>query len=44
VIADAHRAGLRVIAYTVNEPARAGELFGWGLDALITDAVDLIAP
>jgi glycerophosphoryl diester phosphodiesterase len=44
VIADAHRAGLRVIAYTVNEPARAGELFGWGLDTLITDAVDLIAP
>lgn len=44
VIADAHRAGLRVIAYTVNEPTRAGELFGWGLDTLITDAVDLIAP
>ncbi|MCO5105669.1 MAG: glycerophosphodiester phosphodiesterase [Burkholderiaceae bacterium] len=44
VIAAAHRAGLRVIAYTVNEPARADQLLGWGLDALITDAVDRIAP
>ena len=44
VIAAAHDAGLRVIAYTVNEPARADQLSGWGLDTLITDAVDLIAP
>lgn len=44
VIASAHRAGLRVIAYTVNDPARAEALIGWGLDSLITDAVDLIAP
>lgn len=44
VIAAAHRAGLRVIGYTVNDPARAAALFGWGLDALVTDAVDRIAP
>ena len=44
VIAAAHDAGLRVIAYTVDDPARADELSGWGLDTLITDAVDLIAP
>lgn len=44
VIAAAHDAGLRVIAYTVDEPARVNELSGWGLDILITDAVDLIAP
>lgn len=44
VIQAAHAAGFRVACYTVNDPARAAELLGWGLDALITDAVDLIAP
>ncbi len=44
IVAQAHRASLRVLAYTVNEAARAGELFDWGLDVLITDAVDRIAP
>jgi glycerophosphoryl diester phosphodiesterase len=44
LIAEAHQAGLRVMTYTVNDVARAGELFGWGLDCLITDAVDLIRP
>ncbi len=42
VIAQAHAASLRVMTYTVNDPRRAGELFDWGLDCLITDAVDLI--
>ncbi len=40
----AHRAGLRVMAYTINEPARVEELLAQGLDLLITDAVDLISP
>lgn len=44
VIQAAHAAGFRVACYTVNDPARAAQLLGWGLDALITDAVDLIAP
>jgi len=44
VIRAAHAAGFRVACYTVNDPERATELLGWGLDALITDAVDLIAP
>ena len=44
VIQAAHAAGFRVACYTVNDPARATELLSWGLDALITDAVDLIAP
>jgi glycerophosphoryl diester phosphodiesterase len=44
VIAAAHAAGLRVLAYTVNDPARATQLLDWGLDGLITDAVDRIAP
>ena len=44
VIAQAHAAGLRVVSYTVNDPARARELLDCGLDCLITDAVDAIAP
>ena len=37
-------AGLALFCYTVNEPARAKELFGWGVDALCTDRIDLIGP
>ncbi|WP_373377964.1 glycerophosphodiester phosphodiesterase [Cupriavidus nantongensis] len=44
VIATAHAAGLRVLAYTVNDPARAAQLLEWGLDGVITDAVDQIVP
>ncbi|MCD6680503.1 MAG: glycerophosphodiester phosphodiesterase [Burkholderiaceae bacterium] len=43
LIAQAHDASLRVLAWTVNDEARADELFAAGLDALITDAVDRIA-
>ncbi|HJV62290.1 MAG TPA: glycerophosphodiester phosphodiesterase [Albitalea sp.] len=39
-IARAHAAGLRVLAYTVNDPASAHWLVGCGIDGLITDAVD----
>ena len=35
-------AGLALFCYTVNEPARAREFFGWGVDALCTDRIDLI--
>lgn len=44
LIEQAHRASLRVLAYTVNDEARADELLDAGLDVLITDAVDRIAP
>ncbi|WP_434033641.1 glycerophosphodiester phosphodiesterase [Cupriavidus sp. a3] len=44
VIASAHAAGYRVLSYTVNDPAKAAQLLGWGLDGLITDAVDKIEP
>lgn len=44
VIATAHAAGFRVLCYTVNEVERATDLLSWGLDGLITDAVDRIAP
>ncbi|HBD37554.1 MAG TPA: glycerophosphodiester phosphodiesterase, partial [Cupriavidus sp.] len=44
VIGAAHSAGFKVLCYTVNDPARAANLLSWGLDGLITDAVDQIAP
>ncbi len=44
VIEAAHGAGYRVACYTVNEPDRAAALLGWGVDAVITDAVDRIPP
>ena len=43
VIGTAHAAGFKVLCYTVNDPARAEDLLSWGLDGLITDAVDLIS-
>jgi glycerophosphoryl diester phosphodiesterase len=42
VVARANAAGFRVLCYTVNEPERAQELFEWGVDSVITDAVDRI--
>ncbi|MHA6844883.1 glycerophosphodiester phosphodiesterase [Ralstonia syzygii] len=44
VIAVAHAAGFRVGCYTVNDVERARLLWGAGLDSLITDWVDRIAP
>jgi len=35
-----HEAGLLAMAYTVNDARVAERLFGWGVDALFTDAVD----
>ncbi|MFY9477322.1 MAG: glycerophosphodiester phosphodiesterase [Aquabacterium sp.] len=43
-IAEGHRAGLRMLTYTVNEPERAQALWSAGLDGLITDRVDLFDP
>ncbi len=37
IVAEMRKAGYAVLAYTVNEPARARELFGWGVDAIFTD-------
>jgi glycerophosphoryl diester phosphodiesterase len=43
-IVDAARAaGYRVMCYTPNERDRIDELAGWGVDTLITDAVDHVA-
>lgn len=42
VVAKAHREGYRVCCYTPNEPARVTELGAWGVDTVITDAIDII--
>jgi len=37
-------AGYWLFCYTVNDPARVRELLSWGVDAVCTDRIDLIAP
>ncbi len=43
VVAAAHRAGLAVAVWTVNDPARMEQLAGWGVDVMITDRPALAA-
>ena len=43
-VSQAHRAGLRVLAWTPNDPARISALRALGLDGVITDAVDTVRP
>jgi glycerophosphoryl diester phosphodiesterase len=42
VVRRARAAGYRVLCYTPNDAARIAELAGWGVDGLITDAVDRV--
>jgi glycerophosphoryl diester phosphodiesterase len=42
LVADIHAAGYPVLAYTVNDPARARQLFGWGVTSVFTDAPDIM--
>jgi glycerophosphoryl diester phosphodiesterase len=42
--AQVRQAGMRCLAYTVNEPATAQRLLDLGLDGIITDRVDLFPP
>ncbi len=44
IVADAHRRGFRVACYTPNDPAVVGRLVEWGVDCIITDAIDVIKP
>lgn len=39
-----HGAGMPLMVYTVNDPARARELFRLGVDCFCTDRLDLIRP
>lgn len=43
-VAALKAAGLRILVYTVNCPARAAELLDWGVDAICTDRIDTIGP
>ena len=43
VIASLHEAGFAVLAYTVNEASRVAALVEAGIDAIVTDRIDLIA-
>jgi glycerophosphoryl diester phosphodiesterase len=38
------QAGYGLFCYTVNDPARAEEILGWGVDGFCTDRIDLIGP
>lgn len=42
--ASVTRAGLPLFAYTVNDAARAADLFRWGVAAVFSDRPDLIEP
>jgi glycerophosphoryl diester phosphodiesterase len=41
LVAEAHALGLRVVPWTVNDPADMARLIGWGVDGLCTDRPDL---
>ena len=41
-IEDAHRLGLQVIPWTVNDPASFDDMISMGVDGIITDRPDLL--
>jgi len=41
VVQAAQKSGLRVVPWTVNDPADMARLIGWGVDGLCTDRPDL---
>ena len=41
-VAKIHQAGYRCCVYTVNDPKRAAELLGFGVDGIFTDRPDLM--
>ena len=43
LVREAHAAGIRVLPWTVNEPARWRRLIDWGVDGLTTDYPDRLA-
>ena len=44
VVADVCETGLAILTFTVNEPARAKQLWDWGVDAVISDAPAAVIP
>ncbi|MFN0038258.1 MAG: glycerophosphodiester phosphodiesterase [Burkholderiales bacterium] len=43
-VAGVHAAGFGVLAYTVNDSELALDLLDWGVDALVTDQIEVITP
>ena len=43
IVRRVRAAGFRVLCYTPNEPERIASLAAWGVDGIITDAVDHVA-
>jgi glycerophosphoryl diester phosphodiesterase len=43
-VAAIRATGYQLAAYTVNDPARAGLLFDWGVTSVFSDAPDIIRP
>jgi glycerophosphoryl diester phosphodiesterase len=43
-VAEMRAAGYPVAAYTVNDPARARLLFGWGVSSVFSDMPDIMLP
>ncbi len=43
IVAAAHGRSYRVCCYTPNDPPRVTELRAWGVDTVITDAIDAIS-
>lgn len=41
-VSEMRNAGYTVLGYTVNEPARATELFSWGVNAIFTDVPEVM--
>jgi len=44
IVRDVHDTKLRLVVWTVNDPERARQLLDWGVDAVVTDALDRIDP
>jgi glycerophosphoryl diester phosphodiesterase len=42
LVGEIREAGLHVLAYTVNDPARAQLLAHWGVDMICTDRIDML--
>ena len=42
LVAEISAAGYPILAYTVNDAARARQLFGWGVTSVFSDAPDII--
>ncbi len=43
-VVSMHKQGLEVVPWTVNDPARMRTLIDWGVDGIITDYPDRLAP